>query len=1178
MFISTVRSGDSIERRTLKLEAMVFTDGQRRHSAEMPLRRTLLELPFVVRVLVLALAIIPMAAGAQDKLSASGEGDFYIAPASDEGQLAIKRFKPAPGLKVDLWAAEPLLANPVAFCFDEKGRAYVCETFRLGAGVDDIRGIMSWLDEELASKTVDERLAEMKRHLGERFFSYTNRSERIERIEDRSGQGKADHATVFAEHFDSPLDGIGAGVLARNGNVWYANIPNLWLLRDTNGDGVADARRSLHYGFGVRVGFLGHDLHGLHFGPDGKLYFSIGDRGSNIKVADGRSVGEPEMGCVFRCNPDGSDLEVFAYGLRNPQDLVFDQYGNLFTGDNNSDSGDEARWVYVVEGSDNGWRVGYQFMENPYSRGPFNAERLWYPPFKGQPAYIVPPVANIASGPSGVAYFPGTGLPSSYQGHFFLVDFRGGPANSGVHTFTLQPKGAGFELVNRDHFLWGILATDVKFGVDGGLYVSDWVEGWGLTGKGRLYRVHDPDVDKDRLVLETKRLLAEGMEGRSPKELGRLMEHADMRVRQAAQFELAARGLPGLPMLAASARQDSNPLARLHGIWGIGQVAMRHTAAGYPAQISSAMDLLTKLLSDPDGEVRAQSAKVLGEQRYAKAFMPLAGSLQDQNPRARFFAAIALGKLGRNSALPALYSLLRSNADQDPYIRHAAVMGLSRIGDVDGLLAAARDTSSAVRMGVLLALRRLQRPEIAMFLHDPDPALVLETARAINDEPIQGAMHELALLIDSPAMNHFLSGDALVPDSVPKAARQSLGLEALLRRVLNANFHFGTPETASALAAFAARSDPPENMRVEALTELGDWEHPAGIDRVIGLWRPVAAVRHKETAGKALEPHLAAILQSAPGDVQVAALRCISRLEITNATPLLAGLVANTNASSTVRAAALTAISRIDLPALERALDIARHDSDEDVRKAATRLEGRLPTSNPIGRIGATLQTGTLGEKQTGLAALANLPNSGADALIIEWLDRLAAGQVPKELQLDVLEAAEKRSSDSVKEKLATYEQSLAKEGPLGPFESCLFGGNAEEGKKVFFEKPEAQCVRCHKINGQGGDVGPDLSHVGSQKDRHYLLESIVLPNAQIAQGFDSVTVVTKDGDVQAGVLKGETPTELMLNSADNGVVTIKKADIKIRRAALSPMPEGIAKILSKDDLRNLVEFLSSRK
>jgi quinoprotein glucose dehydrogenase len=1117
-------------------------------------------------------------ARAQHKLSASQDGDPFVAPASNEGEMAIKRIKPAPGLKVDLWAAEPMLANPVAFSFDEKGRAYVCETFRLGAGVDDIRGIMSWLDEELASRSADERLAEMKRHLGDRFSTYTNYSERIRLLEDRAGLGKADHDTVFADQFNSPLDGIGAGVLARGGNVWYADIPNLWLLRDTNNDGIADFRQSLHYGFGVRVGFLGHDLHGLHFGPDGKIYFSIGDRGSNIKVADGRTVGEPDTGCVFRCNPDGAELEVFAYGLRNPQDLVFDEHGNLFTGDNNSDSGDQARWVYLVDGSDNGWRVGYQFMENPYSRGPFNAERLWYPPFEGQAAYIIPPVANIASGPSGVAYFPGTGLPATYRDHFFLVDFRGGAANSGVLSFTLKPKGAGFELVDREHFVWNLLATDVKFGVDGGLYVSDWVEGWGLTGKGRLYRVHDPATDKDPGVLETKRLLAEGMEKRSPKELGRLLEFADLRVRQEAQFTLADRGADGLGTLMAAARKSANPLARLHGIWGIGQVSSRFASAGLPSNVTAALDVLVKLLADSDPEVRAQAAKVLGEQRYSNAFRPLVRSLEDSSPRVRLFSAIGLGKFRRVEALPALYKLLKENADADPYLRHAGVMGLTRIGDVPGLLAEAHDESRAVRMGVLLALRRLKRPELALFLQDNDPALVLEAARAINDEPITGATQELADLIDSPAMSRFLGGVPLVPASVDKEAARGLGLEALLRRVLNANFHFGTQKTAQALASFATRSEAAENMRVEALHELADWEHPSGIDRVIGLWRPVPAVRPNQTAADALRPQLGALLHSGPQEVQVAALRCVERLQISSAGALLSETVANTKLPSDVRAQSLKAIAALNLPTLESALALARNDDDEDMRKMATRLEARLASSNPVQRIVSTLRSGTIGEKQNALATLATLPGVAVDDEINQWLDRLETGKVPKELRLDVIEAAGKRESETVKQNLAKYEASCSKTDPLAPYDPALFGGSAAAGKTVFFEKPEAQCVRCHRINDQGGDVGPDLSHVGSQKDRQYLLESMVFPNKQIAQGFDSVTVVLKDGDVQAGVLKRETPSEIVLNSPDHGAVALKKTDIQTRRTALSPMPEGLGQILSKQDLRNLVEFLSSLK
>src|SRR5688572_19070470 len=192
-----------------------------------------------------------------------------VQPASNEGELALKRFRLPKGLKVELAAAEPLLANPVAFCIDEQGRFYVAETFRLHAGVTDIRGHMNWLDEELAVKTVEERVAYMTKHEGKRIADYTKQSDRLRFLWDSDDDGRADKATVFTDGYSGVADGLAAGVLARKGDVYFANIPNLWRLRDNNGDGVADVKNSLSYGYGVRVGFIGHDLHGLRFGPDG---------------------------------------------------------------------------------------------------------------------------------------------------------------------------------------------------------------------------------------------------------------------------------------------------------------------------------------------------------------------------------------------------------------------------------------------------------------------------------------------------------------------------------------------------------------------------------------------------------------------------------------------------------------------------------------------------------------------------------------------------------------------------------------------------------------------------------------------------------------------------------------------------------------------------------------------
>ena len=1100
---------------------------------------------------------------AQHQLSATTASNS--APAGPrEAELAMKSFQVAPGLRVDLWAAEPLLLNPVAFHFDEKGRAYVCETFRLGAGVDDIRGIMDWLDEDLASRTVDDRLAEMKRHLGNRFSKYTEKSERISLLTDTTGSGKADRSTVFAGNFNTPADGIAAGVLPRRGQVWYANIPNLWLLRDTNADGVADFRKSLHYGYGVRVGFLGHDLHGLAFGPDGKLYFSIGDRGANVKLADGTQVVNTESGSVFRCNPDGSELEVFSFGLRNPQDLVFDEHGNLFTGDNNSDSGDEARWVYVVEGGDNGWRVGYQFMETPYSRGPFNAEKLWYPHFKDQAAYIVPPITNIASGPSGVAYFPGTGLPEGYKGHFFLVDFRGGPANSGIHTFSLRPKGAGFELTDAAHLVWSVLATDVKFGVDGGIYFTDWIAGWGTPGKGRIYRVHDATVDQQPQTLETKRLMAEGMEKRSARELAGLLAHPDMRIRQEAQFELADRGVKSLGQLTGATRDRAHPLARLHGIWGIGQVLAKFHDPDSDQELASAVSLLRQLLGDNDAEVRAQAANVLGwnarslggRGRAVDAILPsLEKCLSDSAPRPRFFAALALGKLGRADALAAVEQMLIENDDRDPWLRHAGIVALAGIGNSADLVGNSKHPSRALRRASVVALRRLQQAGIAEYLKDSDPGIVLEAARAINDEPVNGAMSDLASL-----------------------SLSNTSSEPLIRRVLNANFHFGTDESAKRLASFAGRNEFPEAMRLEALEELVQWEHPSGRDRVVGLWRPVGATRSAAVAADAFEPIFAGLLTDASPKVAALAIRVAAQLNLKKAASLLSGAFTQTNRAAEVRVEALRALAELDKARLDELLPSAREDRDEEVRKTASLLEVASGSAGATAHLATTLDRGSLGEKQAALLALGSLNEPAADEFIAQWLDNLKAGKVPNELELDLIEAAAKRTVPVVKEKLAAYQSSKSTDDPLAPYREALYGGHSAEGKKIFFDRPDAQCVRCHRIKGIGGDVGPDLSRIGVEKPREYILESILLPNKQIAPGFESVNVTLKNDETYAGVLKTETADQLVINSPQNGLVTIKKSDIQARAKSLSPMPEGMGQILSKRDLRNIVEYLSGLK
>jgi quinoprotein glucose dehydrogenase len=852
-------------------------------------------------------------------------------------------------------------------------------------------------------------------------------------------------------------------------------------------------------------------------------------------------VDNPDSGAVLRCNPDGTGLEVFHTGLRNPQELAFDEYGNLFTGDNNSDGGDASRWVYVAEGGDSGWRVSYQWHDWPVSRGPWNNERLWDVNSTIPAAYIVPPIANPKiAGPAGLTYYPGTGMPKEYAGHFFLVDFRGGAAGgSGVYTLTNKPKGAGFELTEVKPFLTNLLPTDVEFGYTGGLYVSDWVAGWEPNARGRIYHLFDPSVAKEPVVAETRKLMGEGMKDRPNEELAKLLAHADMRVRLAAQFELASRAGDAVAALTRAAQPQGNRLARLHAIWGLGQIGRKSP---------SVLAAVVPLLEDRDDEVRAQAAKVLGEAGYDDAWLPLARRLADDaSPRVLYFATLSLGKLKHDQGVIHVLEMLREKGGTDPYLRHAAVMALTWIGNLD-LLRPRFDPSPAVQMSDLLALRRLGRPEVAEFLNAPDPNLVLEAARAINDLPIEPALPKLAALLD----------------------RKGTQSDLVTMRALNAHFRLGTPDSVKAVADFARRNDAPDYLRIEAIKMLAEWGKPSVRDHITGLARPLPS-RDAKPAQDALAALVPELLKDAPNAVRLAAL--LSGGAGKDAT-VLYDLIADPKQPGGLRAAALGALADRKDKRLGEFVAQGLADPDESLRVAAIRLQPK--TARDPKPLETFLDAGSAREQQAVYQALTGVRGRPADAMVARGLDRLLAGTLPPEAQLDLLTAAQGRRGE-VATKLAAFEAKRPKpeSDPLANYRECLAGGDAERGRKIFTERADVSCLRCHSLAGFGGNAGPDLAAVATRGDRAYLLESILTPNAKIAPGWETIMVRTKKGDTIAGVLKAEDAQSIQLDVPDKGLTTIQKKDVDKRKGGLSAMPEDIAKTLSKQDLRDLVEFLA---
>jgi quinoprotein glucose dehydrogenase len=1066
-----------------------------------------------------------------------------VDPASDDAALALKRFSLPAGMQAKLWAAEPMLANPVAIDFDEKGRLFVSETYRYRTSVLDIRDYMGMLELDLAARTIEDRVKMQHSVFGAQAKDFAIESEIVRLVEDTNGDHVADKSSIFADGFNSEIDGIASGVLARHGKVWFTNIPSLWMLEE-GADGKVKKNELLR-GFGVRFNYTGHDFHGLALGHDGKIYYSIGDRGMHVKDKEGQIVDLPDEGGVFRSNPDGTELEMVARGLRNPQELVFDEHGNLFTGDNDSDQADMERLVYVVEGGDSGWRVGYQHA--PLGKGgPWLREGLWKPAFAARPAYLLPPICNIEDGPSGLTYYPGTGLDPKYAGHFFITHFKGSIARSGIQTYTLKQNGATFAPTSSQQFMGGVLPTDVTFGPDGVLYLADWVNGWPKSQKGRIYGISpvNPDPVQVKISADLAKLLAAGFTGSSVADLTALLSHADRRARLEAQLELASRGEPSVAVFAKVANNKSaKPLARLHAVWGLTQLGRKGSKVG---------PILTKLLNDPESEVRAQSAKGLGDIGFASGFDALVKKLMDPDARVQFFAAQSLGKLRNAKATPALLALLKRNDNQDPYLRHAAAHALARIGKNAALDAGVQDTSAAVRLGLLLAYRELRDANAAWFLNDSDPYIVREAASAINDAPIEGAYAALAEKLGSAPVND----------------------EAYVERAINANYRLGTAANAKVLAQYATRNAAAEGMRAEALLQLGLWGKTPQRDRIVGIYRPLPQRDGKEGAD-ALTAVLPKVLGNAPEAVQLAALEAIGSLQLRAGAPTLVATVSNDDAPTAARVGALKALDAFGGDEVMRGIDAAEKSNTPELRLAALQVAASRAPDRALPIIRRLSTEGSEVEQQAAFVAMGQLKGPETPKLLIGALDQLVAGKVQPGAQMELLQAVEKSDAPAVKARWAKQQAAWAASGnALAPYSFALAGGNPYRGGRQFFENTVLPCARCHKVNGEGGEAGPDLTLIGKEKSKEYLLESIIKPSAHIAAGFDVTTVTLKDGTTETGSLASETATQIVLKRADNTTVNIDPKQLQKRVTAPSSMPEIYAQVLTRAQLRDIVALL----
>jgi putative membrane-bound dehydrogenase-like protein len=1060
-------------------------------------------------------------------------------------------------LVVQKWSGALNVPDPVSVAVDPQGRVYVSATTRRKVGDLDIREYPAWVANDVALDSVDAKLAfykdalapgklraprgSIKDNNGDGSIDWkdlTTTTERIYQMRDTDGDGVADKMTVFAEGFNTPVTGIAAGVMYHDGWVYATIAPDLWRFKDTDDDGVADIREVVVHGFGIHIAYAGHDMHGLSVGPDGRIYWSIGDKGTNVTSKEGRKFYYPNEGSILRVEPDGSNFEVYAHGVRNPQEPAFDDFGDLFVVDNDADmKGERERFAYIVEGSDTGWRCNYQYMKES---APWMREGLWKPHFPGQAAYLLPALLNYSDGPAGFKHDPGTALSDAQRGLFVLNEFPSGK----MRAFRAERDGASFKMIDARILSEGIMGIGLAWHPDGSLFMADWIGGYPLDGKGAVWRVETPATAKDADRLQTRLLLSAGFGKTAQPELVALLGHRDQRVRQGAQLELAKRNQ--VEALLSVARDAAAPLlARVHALWGYGQLLRRNAAP-----VATALPFL----ADADAEIRTQAAKIIGDaataKADAKALIPL---LRDSAPRVRLQAAIALGKLAEPTAVDALFAF----AAQDgavPVLRHGAVFGLTGCATAAQLAARQNDPSVNVRLISVVALRRQASPLIAVYLADADGLVVAEAARAIHDERgIPAALPQLAALVDSRSANEVIS-----------------------RRALNANLRLGTVDGAARLLALALDPKADRTLREEALSSLQVWNAPEPLDRVDGYARkfnpaPIAAV---------LTPKLGELLALTDPELKTLAIQIMIAHALKAAPEQIAAIVAEPKAPGELRAQALRLMAGPEQrahPAFATALATGL-DAVAPAPLHGTALELLLPdqADRLVAEAKTVLATRTLPEKQHALALLAQAATPPADAVLATYADALVAGTCAAELKLDVLEAARARATanPAFAAKVTAYTTSPAGVA-LG---ELLLGGSAAAGREIVQNNLNANCLACHGIEPNGGsEVGPNLATIGGQRDAAYLLESLLTPAAKIATGYGLVSVTLKDGAAVTGTLAKETPQAVGVRLFDGTTKTIPRADIASQSPAVSIMPPMLG-ILQPREVRDVVAFLTSQK
>ena len=1054
-------------------------------------------------------------------------------------QESARRLKAGSGLEATLWASEPMLANPTNMDIDSRGRVWVTEglNYRLSRGRNGR-------------------------------FHRDQQADRIKILEDTDGDGKADKVTVFADKiFPVPMgiaveeqfnpDGTYKGC-----RVYVGNSPDLLVFEDTDGDDKADKRSPLLTGFGGIDS--DHGVHGMVLGLDGKLYFTHGDgccsvqhdhseRQQNFDVVDksGRHVWTDQLANTLRVNRDGTQFEIICDRQRNNYETSLNSFGNIFTSDNDDDGNRGCRVIWAMDGG----HYGYHTPGSP---------RHWGEEVPGN----VPKLVGTGNGsPCGIMVYEGDLLPAEYRGAVFEVD----AGTRQINLFPLTRHGAAFRTEYKV-FLSGqdpwFRPVDACTAPDGSVFVADWydagVGGHGFSDQttGRIYRVapqgHKSQKIKVDFATEDGLIAALKSPNIATQDAARrgLIDRVKVEPGRIPGSPRIVAGQAALAAVTRLAEPGNKDIDRARAAWTLHGIAIRSGATD---------SMALRFLREEDPRLREMAVRMLGRDCRDN------GKVEFTNPEAKQPA----------TALAHIEVLKAMADDPDAGVRRELVLAMrnlptDQVGDSLRKLAAAWDGQDRWYLEALgLALEKRDGAFLSPLF---DGSLYGEL-----DLEKTGNNGEVSLPPYFPVDRNEAFIAAGTPSRPVSPISKNLGLAwrihrrevlPLIERILP-RLHavelqqaaddileqMKDPETADVVANMAIKANDPVHRR--------------------GMLAMLARRLGSEWNAASTRPQVVQIIEQTLADPgmrrQGIALATATRDGRYRET--FKNLAEDAKAPEEVRVAAVEGLGSLKGnpdQTLDRLIESVRgKPSSSPVAEAAVRTIARI--KNDRTRLVALLTTADypLGLRREALRTLARVRDGGAQILKMAGADEL-----PADLKNDATTLLHTDPERRIRDQAATILPLPKTAGgqPLPPIgELIRRKGDPEKGRLVFFRSGTNSCAGCHRVQGRGQWIGPDLSTIGVKYGRDEMIRSILSPSDSIGVSYRSLVAALADGRVITGLPVEDTPERLVIKTADGQRVSVEPRSVENRRSSdISLMPEGLPQTMTTQEVVDLLTYLTT--